>query len=212
MLTYRALLSSAVIGCALLIAVALNPILPSKAHPASTLREPSFCACCTEDGERYESTDKVDSAQLVQLARVRFSPNAARFTSAGDESEMSASFSLTQSRKGRRWEFKFKDDTGKTGTLSFTIPVTYTAFGVDLREQSDSAGLGPLLYKELRLKGAAQLGGILKQSINGAARFELILQGRGRGCTEAEDFKNWRLQLTSARASHAFYGSLDAPE
>ncbi|MBC7931662.1 MAG: hypothetical protein H7Z38_13965 [Rubrivivax sp.] len=107
---------------------------------------------------------------------------------------------------------KFTDDKGKTGTLSFTIPAALTAFGVDLQEPSESNGLGPLLYKELRLTGAARVSGILKQGINGAARFQLILQGRGRGCTEAEDFKNWRLKITGARVSHAFYGSLDKPE
>jgi hypothetical protein len=212
MLTYRALLSGAVICCALLIAVAMIPILPSKAHHGSTLVKPTVCACCTEEGERYERTDKVDSAQLVQLDRVRFSPNATTYTTPVDESELSASYSLSQSRKGRRWELRFKDDKGKTGTLAFTIPVTYTAFGVDLREQSENAGLGPLLYKELRLTGAAQVSGVLKQGINGPARFELILQGRGRACTEAEDFKNWRLQITGARGSHIFYGSLGKPE
>jgi hypothetical protein len=143
---------------------------------------------------------------------VRFSPNANRFTSPADDNDYSANYSLSQSRKARRWELRFKDDKGKTGTLSFTIPVAYTAFGVDLREQSENAGLGPLLYKELRLTGTAQVSGVLKQGINGPARFHLILQGRGRGCTEAEDFKNWRLQITGARGSHIFYGSLGKPE
>ncbi|HYH85178.1 MAG TPA: hypothetical protein VEX60_06820 [Pyrinomonadaceae bacterium] len=212
MLTYRGLLSSAAICCALLIAAAVIPSPPSKAHPGSTSAEPPYCACCSEEGERYERTDRVDAAQLVQLDRVRFSSNATRFTTLADESELSDSYSLSQSRKGKRWEFRFKDDKGKTGILSFTIPAAYTAFGVDLREQSEDAGLGPLLYKELRLKGAAQVSGILKQGINGPARFELILQGRGRACTEAEDFKNWRLQVKGARDSHIFYGSLGKPE
>jgi hypothetical protein len=188
------------------------PILPSKAHLDSTVVKPPVCACCSEEGERYERTDRVDSAQLVQLDRVRFSPTATRFTSPADDSELSLNYSLSQSRKGRRWELKFRDDRGKTGTLSFTIPVSFTAFGVDLQEQSEEGGLGPLLYKELRLTGAAQVSGILKQGINGPARFHLILQGRGRGCTEAEDFKSWRLQIKGARVSHAFYGSLDKPE
>lgn len=212
MFTHRALLSNGIICCALLIAVAMIPILPSKAHLDPAVVKPTVCACCSEEGERYERTDGVDSAQLVQLDRVRFSPSATRFTSPADDGELSVSYSLSQSRKGRRWELKFTDDKGKTGTLSFTIPAAYTAFGVDLQEQSESGGLGPLLYKELRLTGAAQVSGILKRGINGPARFQLILQGRGRGCTEAEDFKSWRLKITGARASLSFYGPLDKPE
>jgi hypothetical protein len=210
--TYRALLSSAAIHCALLTAVAMTPASPSKAHLASTSVAPHFCACCTEEGERYESTDRVDSAQLDQLDRVRFSPGATRFTTIADDSDLPVSYSISQTRKGRRWQLSFRDDKGKTGTIAFTIPVTYTAFGVDLQEQNEEGGLGPLLYKELRLAGAAQVSGTLRQGINGAARFHLILQGRGRGCTEAEDFKKWRLTIKGARGSHTFYGSLDKPE
>jgi hypothetical protein len=212
MLTYRGLLSSGTICCVLLLAAALIPLPHSKAHLDSTLVKPPFCACCSEEGEWYERTDKVDDAQLVQLDRLRFSPNANRYSSLADESELSLNYSLSQSRKRRRWELKFKDEGGKTGTLSFTIPSTLTTFGVDMQEPDENKGLGPLLYKELRFTGAVRVGGIFKQGINGPARFQLILQGRGRGCTEAEDFKSWRLKIRGARGSQAFYGSLDKPE
>jgi hypothetical protein len=39
----------------------------------------------------------------------------------------------------------------------------------------------------------------------------LVLQGRGNGCHNAEDFKHWRLQIGGRRAEYAFYGELGEP-
>jgi hypothetical protein len=212
MFTIRGFLLRRTIYCVLLIAAAMFLIWPAQAHLNSPVVKPTVCACCTEEGEWYERTGRLDSAQLFQLDRMRFSPTANTYMSPAADYEFASSYSLSQTRAGRRWQLKLKDDKGKTGTVSFTIPATLTSFGADLHEQDERGGLGPLLYKEMRFTGAAQVTGILKQGINGPARFRLILQGRGRGCTEAEDFKNWTLQITGARVSHAFYGSLDKPE
>ena len=200
------------IRCVPLIAAAMILIWPARAHLNSTLVEPTVCACCSEEGEWYERRERVESVQLVQLDRMRFSPTAHTYMSPAEDYEFASSYSLSQTRKGRRWQLKLRDDKGKAGTISFTIPARLTSFGADLHEQSERDGLGPLLYKEMRLTGAAEVTGILRQGINGPVQFRLILQGRGRGCTEAEDFKNWTLQITGARVSHAFYGSLDKPE
>jgi hypothetical protein len=213
MLIMRRVLLSRTIRCVLLMAVAMLVIWPAKARVDSAVVQPPVCACCAEEGEWYERTDRVRSDQLVELNRMRFSPTANTYLgpSDSDDYEFATNYSLTQTRAGRRWLFKFSDDKGKTGTLSFTIPATLESFGVDLHDK-EIGGLGPTLYKEMRFTGAAQVTGILKQGIAGVARFRLILQGRGNNCTQAEDFKNWTLQITGARASHKFYGSFKEPE
>lgn len=183
-----------------------------KALDNAHATKPLVCACCSEEGEWYQRAGRVDGAQLVQLDRVRFSSTASTYLPpASDEVNLSQSYTLSHVREGRRWRLRFRDEHGKTGTISFVIPPSAVFFGADLYDQPPG-GLGPALYKEWRFSGAAQVTGILRQNGKGSVRFHLILQGRGRGCTEAEDFKNWTLRLSGARVAYAFYGSLDNPQ
>jgi hypothetical protein len=173
--------------------------------------KPAVCACCAEEGEWYERSERITDAQLYQLNRVRFSPTANTYQSPADDNELSIKYTLTQTRSGRRWELRFRDEQGKTGMLSFMLPATAVLYGADMQDKPPG-GTGPALYKEWRFAGAARVTGVLQKGMAGPARFRLILQGRGNNCGEAEDFKNWILKVSGPRLSYAFYGSLSDPD
>jgi hypothetical protein len=200
-------------GAGLIILLILVTVLfwPVKADFNLTADKPLACACCAEEGEWYERSERITSAQLYQLQRVRFSQTANTYQSPADDDELSTIYALTQTRSGRHWDLRFRDEGGKTGTLSFTLPATATLYGADMQD-SPPGGLGPALYKEWRLTGTARVTGVLKKGLAGPARFRLILQGRGNNCGEAEDYKKWILQVSGARRSYSFYGSLNNPD
>ena len=184
---------------------------PVKADFKLTAEKPLVCACCAEEGEWYQRSGRITETELFQLQRVRFSQTANTYQSPADETDLSTSYALTQTRSGRRWDLRFRDEQGKTGTLSFTIPATAVFYGADMQD-SPPGGVGPSLYKEWRLMGTARVTGVLKKGMAGPARFRLILQGRGNNCGEAEDYKKWILQVSGARLSYSFYGSLNNPD
>jgi hypothetical protein len=194
----------------LLLALAVFLIRPAAAHMNAPVSEPLVCACCADEGEWYERREQVDSSMRAELERLKFSTTVNTYETAADEGELSSTYSLTQRRNGLRWELRFRDEQGKTGTLSFTLPASAVSFGTDLHD-SPAGGLGPSLYKEWRFSGAAQATGIFKKGMTRATQFRLILQGRGNRCPAMEDFKHWTLQLNSGRTSYAFYGSLNNP-
>ena len=122
-------------------------------------------------------------------------------------------FDLAASFTGRRsWKFEFKTPKGKTGSLSFVIPNQMVSFAADIHDD-EGGGLGPLLYKEFRLKGVvASAAGFARAGVVRGTTFFLVFQGRGRGCDEVTDFKNWRLEIEGPRASYAFFGKLSSSE
>jgi len=198
------------ISCALiLLALATILIWPPKVRLNTRAFATAVCACCTDEGEWYQSTGRTD---FFQLERVRFAPAAKTYEPPSSDGELASNYVLSHTRAGqRRWQLRFRDEQGKTATLSFALPANTVSFGADMHDDSDG-GLGPLLYKEWRLSGPAQVTGDFRRVLKGATRFHLILQGRGRGCTEAEDFKHWTLKLSGAGNSFTFYGSLNKPE
>jgi hypothetical protein len=63
------------------------------------------------------------------------------------------------------------------------------------------------LYKEVRLTGKLAGNGIFASGINNDSRYKLILQGRGNGCLNPDDFQHWILQISGPQSSYSFYGS-----
>jgi hypothetical protein len=198
-------------GVALFALLILVFFYPVEADVNRASDKAVVCACCADEGEWYERSEIITSAQLHELSRVRFSTTANTYQSPADDNELATSYALTYTRNGRHWELRFRDEQGKTGTLSFRLPVTAIFYGADMQD-SPPGGVGPMLYKEWRLSGTARLTGVLKKGLAGQARFRLILQGRGNRCEQAEDFKNWILQVTGPRHAYAFYGLLSNPE
>ncbi len=197
------------ISCALILtALATLLIWPAKGRVNPPAFGPTACACCADEGAWYQRTEKTN---FDELERVRFATAVKTYEPPGSEGELSSTYVLSHTRAGRRWQLRFRDERGKTGTLSFALPPSAVNYGADMHDGSDR-GLGPVLYKEWRLSGPAQVTGDFKRVMKGAARFLLIFQGKGNNCTEAQDFKNWTLQLSGAGDSYTFYGSLNNPQ
>jgi hypothetical protein len=171
------------------------------------------CACCSEEGTWAEWTEPFDASELEELARLKFAEVANAYANAeGEVGEQIAgnfsgefSISLTK-RQARRWDLRFRDQQGRTGTLTLTVPNTLTEFQVDPQDGQKSAGGGPLLYKEWRLTGTVAATGIFRRGNTQQTRYRLILQGRGNACTSADMFESWTLQIFGPRASYSFYG------
>jgi hypothetical protein len=167
------------------------------------------CACCANVGEWSQTSQRISDFEFQQINSLRFSSSAKiRQTPRGENigvSSDSENYSLSLSKKQRVWNLTFKDNKGKIGTLSFTIPQTGVSFKTDLYDNQQGGGGGPRLYKELRLEGKVTGNGIFAKGITPDTKFRLVLQGRGGNCTSAEDFKTWNLQVFGSRADYAFY-------
>ncbi|PWT83255.1 MAG: hypothetical protein C5B44_00905, partial [Acidobacteria bacterium] len=74
-----------------------------------------------------------------------------------------------------------------------------------------NGGGGPLLYKEWRFEGLVNGTGFFQPGIIAPTKYFLVLQGRGNGCDNAEDFTHWRLEITGKKAGYALYGELGKP-
>jgi hypothetical protein len=175
------------------------------------------CACCSNDGEYSRSTGKIRDYELELIKQIRFGNQASLFTTARDLEEDSRGivdpkleYSLSDSLAGRIWRLMFKDDS-RSGGLNLTLPSVMERVNVDLQDGQKSGGGGPLLYKEWRFQGLVSASGFFRSGIVGPTRFNLILQGRGNGCDNAEDFKSWRLEISGKKAQYAFYGKLGKP-
>jgi hypothetical protein len=160
------------------------------------------CACCAEPGEWHQYVDRVDARDL---ANVRFRPLARLFLTAGGFDAVQgiakpkARYPLSVVRSGRSWTLRF----GSAGSLSFVLPARGEQYGVDLGDGKQSGGGGPLLYKELRLKGTARGTGAFT-----GGTFRLILMGRGNNCLNADDFHRWRLEVSGTGVRYALFGDL----
>jgi hypothetical protein len=189
------------------------------------------CACCAEKGTYRIRTAKPTEYETELLKSMRFGNAAELFmTEAGfdiikglksiekdydsmDFSRVEEFFSLTNSFAAKTWRFNFKTATGKTGALVLPMPAQMLSFTADIHDGETSGGGGPLLYKEWRFKGNVQSGvGFFGASIARPTTYFLVLQGRGNGCDNAEDFKNWRLEITGKNADYAFFGKMSDPQ
>jgi hypothetical protein len=195
-------------------------IFIALAAPVVAPPKTNACACCSNPGTWYESTDETSEYVLNEISSLKFSRKAKLYVTEADlpegleeiepESDDYA-YDLTQTQNGRQWELKLKTKAGKTGSLSFTIPSTMVSFAVDLHDGTDR-GTGPALYKEWRFKGAVDGTGVFKKSMTGKREFRLVLQGRGNSCTDASNFTHWNLSVAVAAGEYSFYGSFDQPK
>jgi hypothetical protein len=175
------------------------------------------CACCSEPGVWYEKTDRLDSYESGEINRLRFDALASTYmTEAGEDgldgiSNPAEEYSLALTKRQGRWELKFRDKQGHTGTLTLTVPNTMTEFQADIHDGQESPGGGPLLYKEWRLTGTVIGTGVFGKGSTPQTKYRLVFQGRGNSCTSAEMFEHWTLQIFGPRASYSFYGKFKEP-
>lgn len=180
-------------------------------------RAANACACCSEPGVWYERTDRISEYETSEIDRLRFDAVAKTYmTGAGEDmvegvSNPADEYSFSLTKRQRRWVLNFKDKAGRAGTLSFTLPASIVDFAADIGDGQQSAGGGPLLYKEWRLTGPVMGTGVFKNGSKPQTKFRLVFQGRGNSCTSAEMFDNWKLQIFGPRASYQFYGKFKEP-
>lgn len=175
------------------------------------------CACCSNDGDYFRYTGRIRDYELELIKQIRFGTQASLYITEADLEEVSRGivdpkleYSLSDSLAGRVWRLLFKEES-RTGSLNLTLPSMMERLNIDLQDGQKSAGGGPLLYKEWRLQGLVSGSGFFRSGIVGPTRYNLILQGRGNGCDNAEDFKSWRLEISGKKAQYAFYGKLGKP-
>ena len=176
------------------------------------------CACCSNEGDYLFGSNRPSAYELDLMRRVRFGPTARLYQTEADMEEMarglakpSESYALSGSLVGGAWKLSFRGGD-QAGTLSLPLPARVTSYAADIRDGRTSPGGGPLLYKEWRFEGRASGTGIFRAGLAAPAKYLLVLQGRGNGCQNAEDFTHWRLEVNGSKAGYAFYGELSAPK
>ena len=174
------------------------------------------CACCADDGEyRFAPNAPITDYQRGLLGEMKFAGAAQLFlTDAGEDAlkgidSMTPENTVSVKIEPREWRLTFRSADGKTGTLKLPVPARMTTFAADLHDREPS-GTGPSLYKEWRCEGVAKGDGIFQKGFGAPARYTLVFQGRGNRCDNAEDFSHWRLEISGAKASYAFFGKLDS--
>jgi hypothetical protein len=174
------------------------------------------CACCADAGYYSISTRKPQKLELDELRRIRFA-DAGLFTTAGEDTilginPVGESYTLNGLMQSSQWKFNFKDNTGKSGALNLTAPLSMVDYAVDIHDAPEGGTGEPVLYKEWRFKYKVASGsGIFQKGVAPATEYFLVLQGRGNVCTQAENFTNWRLEVTGKKAGYAFFGKLASP-
>jgi hypothetical protein len=170
------------------------------------------CACCADAGQWSQASRKIADSEFKEINSLQFAPNPKLFFNAsGDDgirgiSPISSSYTLSVTKKQRNWNLLFKDGSGKTGNLNFTIPQSMVDFRTHFFGNQEGGGGGPVLYKEFRLEGKVTGNGIFSRGITSDAKYRLVLQGKGGNCTVGSEFKSWNLQVFGSRARFSFYG------
>src|SRR3954466_3772901 len=112
----------------LALATCLIALVVGQASPALA------CACCTNEGQRNVATVALDSGKRQEIESLRFGGKATLFTGEGDAEGIegiatpSGSYSLVAKWQDERLVLSFRDNLGRTGTLSLLRPETVSIF------------------------------------------------------------------------------------
>ena len=191
--------------CRLGIALAISCLAAPQAAVA--------CACCTNQGQRNVRTVALDSGKRQQIESLRFARKAELFTGEADVESVagivtpSRNYDVTTAWRDNRLVLSFRDDKGRTGTLSFAHPASVAVFEVDPRNGRDT-GQGPTLYKEWKLSAPASASGVFAPGTGPRQTLTLIIQGHGNNCTDASDFTHWTLVMQGPKANYNLFGEL----
>ena len=176
------------------------------------------CACCADEGYYRISVQAPGSFQLGELKRLKFQ-NGKIYSTAGFPDDIKGlapigeEYAVEASVSAAGWDFAFTDSNGKTGTLSLKMPKNFVDYAVDTRNGEKGGAGSVMLYKEWRFKYRVKTGtGMFADGIKGKTEYFLVFQGKGNVCNSADDFANWRLEVTGKNASYAFYGGLSTEE
>jgi hypothetical protein len=174
------------------------------------------CACCTNPGQRYVENTKLQPFHRSVIDEIKFAKDVRLYLDERDLSDIKGiaspaeNYSLVLTRQKDRLVFSFRDAKKNEGTLTLAISDAIAIFEVDTRDaEFKDQGLGPVLYKEWRLTAPFAGTGIFKAGNGGYQRITLILQGRGRGCTDASHFTHWTISVYGPLGNYLFYGDLE---
>ena len=181
------------------------------------------CACCAEHGTYSVWKTAIDSYHMGIIQDLNFDKTAQLYmTEAGFDSirglasiekevmsgDTTGDMSIVDAFAHNMWNIQIKTPGGKSGTLVLPRPARMTIFKVDTHEPEVGHGEA-VLYKEFQFNGTVASGsGIFRSSIARPTAYELVFQGRGNNCDNAEDFTHWHLEIKGSKASYAFFGKL----
>lgn len=173
------------------------------------------CACCADEGFYRLSVHKPTQFELGEMKRLSFQEPQIYATAGFPDNikglDPADAYTVKGTIGGNKWGFTFTDDKGKTGTLNLKVPKKIVDYAVDIHEKKEGSPGMVSLYKEWRFKTKVLNGtGIFADGLRNKAEYFLVLQGRGNLCASAEQFTNWRLEVTGKKASYAFFGKLSA--
>lgn len=191
--------------------IALSLLLPISAAHA--------CACCAEPGDRFDRAEAIDEYALDVLAAVKFDGKARLYATAADWTEQikgitnpakSDTYDLKTSRTARAWTFVLSDTKGHKGRLTVRTPAKIHKFHADTKPQARTSGgyVPTKLYKEWRLAGSVTGAGMFTFKKSAKSQAKLILHGTGNGCTSADQFTNWTLDVAGRGVQFRFFGTL----
>lgn len=170
------------------------------------------CACCAERGYHSLETEKLDGYILDEIKRLRFE-SATLYTDVSYPENLMGIDPLIEEittrnpATGSIWKPIFEIGKVKKGTLNLLMAPDYDLFMTDREPLSERTTVS--LYKELRIRNEVSIGsGFLASGIDKTTRYELVLQGNGNLCTNADDFKTYVLKISGKNANYSFYGSL----
>lgn len=174
------------------------------------------CACCAEPGVHFEHESDFSDYVLEEVEKISLA-SSILYTDAGFPESIKGieplgnEYEITGTLKGEVWTLEFSDDKARKAVLSLWRPSRVLEFGVDQNPLEEGANV--VLYKEMRFKYRVQSAtGFLKDGIDAETTFNLVLQGRGNGCTNASDFSTYILQIKGNKADYSFFGKLSTAE
>lgn len=182
------------------------------------------CACCAEPGTYSVSTGKMASYELELLKEMKFGTGANLYLTAASfddikgiagvvkefEQTSSSELDLVDAFTGSTWTLRFMTEGELKGSLVLPRPRTMTSRRVHIPDNT-STSPNVVLYKEWIFNGIAKSGtGFFRRDVVRSTKYTLIFQGHGNNCDNAEDFTNWRLEITGPKADYAFFGKMKA--
>ncbi len=181
------------------------------------------CACCADPGARFESDQTFGDDSLGAQAIGKLTPAGAAtlYTTSAEWDEQirgidnparSERYDVTLERDDKTWALKFNDGKGNSGAVVIALPRVFRLFAADPTPGAVRNTSQVTLYKELRVTGQKTGLGIFKLKAGDQAKATLIFHGRGNGCTSAEQFTHWTLDVTGPETRYRFFGELVAVE
>ena len=182
------------------------------------------CACCAEPGTYIVSTGKLAKYELDLLKEMKFGPAAEIYLTAAGfdnfkgmaevvkefETTSASELGLVDAFTGSTWTLQFITGGERKGSLVLPRPTLSTERKIHIPDNTSTAP-DVTLYKEWIFNGTVRSGtGFFRRDIAQPTKYTLIFQGQGNNCDNAEDFKNWRLEIKGAKADYAFFGKMKA--